>query len=207
MVLLKNVPAVLLSIIIVFPAHAKEVNDQIKDKKKQNDVQLLMTYLSQGQTSQEQRQKAQDLINRGQVFFLNYERDEPFKDNYDRESRQVLVDSLREKGVYITGGDHHLEGKIYPRLSAHFSKFSTYNNPDPNNWFEQMKLPISAGYELKSVRIVYLPSMEIKKQTFEKCAEVLPQIVNELEKLKPEFKQFAEYDKAKLSTGKWDSGD
>jgi len=176
-------------------------------RKMINDVQLLMTFLSQEKPSEEQKKQAQELIDRGQVFFLNYERDEPLKDDSDRKEQDALRDNLNKKGGFVFSISHHDGGKIYPGLHSTFSRLLTYNNPEPKNWLEKMRLPIKAGYELKSVRIVYIPSMEIKKQNYEKCHKVLNNLIKELENIRPDYKQFIEYDKAKLSAGKWDDGD
>ena len=68
-----------------------------------------------------------------------------------------------------------------------------------------MKLPINAGYIPKSARIVYIPTMETKKITFDKCNVISTQIADKLEHLQPHFKQLMEFDKDKLTIGKCDN--
>jgi hypothetical protein len=171
--------------------------------KEPNDIDVLMKYLQQEQSSQEKKQKAQDIINRGQLFDLHYERDEPLANDSESNAREALKNILSQKGVFVTSTNSNRNGKRYPGISAIFSRISISNKTDPNNWLEQMMLPINEDYQLKSVRIVYIPTQAIKKLTFEISKKVMSKIISDINDLIPEFKQLAEFNKAKISSGNW----
>ncbi|MBN2589161.1 MAG: hypothetical protein JXA96_04825 [Sedimentisphaerales bacterium] len=192
---LKEITILLLACVSICQVYAQGENNQSADEW------LLMNYLSQGPGSSVPKTVVQELINKGQVFFLEYKRDVQIKDESDRKNQQVLVESLNRKGVFTVGISDHRSNEIYPGISATFSKLSNYNNPEPRNWLEQMKEPIEAGYELKSVRIIYQPSMEIKTHSYEKSREIIAKITNELQKISSEYEQFSDFNNAIISVG------
>ena len=206
--LLKHIQRALLAAIVICLVYAQQVNGQNQAELPQNDEQILMNYLSLEHGNSELTLLVHDLIYRGQVFFLIYERDEPVKDEQDLKKQLEFIDYLNtNKGVTAHGSENFRANKTYPGLNATFSKLFTSDKPDLQLWLKLMKLPFDSGYKLKSVRIVYQPSMEIKKQSFEKSKKIMAQIVSEIKKNKSEFKQLAEYDKVTVSEGKWENGD
>lgn len=200
MKLLKSVLFLLSVSIIVCSIHAQDVNDQAKDKIQLIDEQVLRKYLSQEKASDELKMQIQELINKSQVFFLSYERNPSFEDKFNQKNIDGIVDSLNKKGIDAKGFLHFKGSEIL----ATFSKFQiTDYKAETKSWLEQMRVPVNAGYILKSVIIVYQPSIEIQKKVFEKSKEVLSLIDMEIEKNKSEYKQFTEYNKRKISSGKW----
>ena len=195
---LKSLSIVLLAVFFICNAQAQANTVQ------NNDQWLLMSYLSQEKSISASKLVIQELINQAQVLFLEYEKDEPIKGESDKKNQQALVESLNSRGVIVFGISHHKDGETYPGISATFSKLSTYNYPNPGGWLEQMEEPINAGYKLKSVRIVYKPSDEIKTQSLELSKKVMTQIFSELKNIRSDYKQFLEYEKMIMTLGNWD---
>ncbi len=103
-----------------------------------------MSYLSQEQSVSVSKLVVQDLINKGQVFFLDYVGKEPFKNDSERDVQKSIVDSLSKKGIFVERFSNWQKDEI----RATFSRFIiTDSNPEPASWLELMKLPIKAGYE------------------------------------------------------------
>lgn len=171
---------------------------------KYNNAPQLMAYLQCENPDRQQMQEAQDVVDKAQVILLHYEKDTPIKSESDRKNQHILACTLQEKGAFVTPISHHSQDGIYPQLSVTLSRFSD-TQMEAKNWLEYMTLPVSASYTLKSVRIVYTPTMDMKKSTFEKCGAISVQIAYELERLKAQFKQLQNFDKNKLSAGKWGS--
>ncbi len=201
--LLQTRLAVLYSLLLFFALSCSQQSQALK----QDDAQQLIAHLQQERPDQQQRRETQAIVDKSQVISLDYEKDIPIKSDSDRKNRRALIRTLREKGAFVTGIDHHSQGKIYPRLSITFSRFHREGDSTPETWLGSMRLPFKAGYELRSAWIAYIPAGDTKKATFQKCGTIAVKIGKELEGLRTRFEQLKDFDGTKLSDREWDGGD
>lgn len=158
------------------------------------DTQKIIDYLKQKDSGEKQVNEIKEIIGRSQALFLSYKKDTPA--DYTERHLQLMLQSVIEKtGAFATPISFHNEGKIYPQFEV---AISSGGESKEKRWLSCMRLPVDSGYEIKSVRIVYIPSEEMKTTTAEKSKIIFADIENKLEKLKPKYKQLQEFNKDKV---------
>jgi hypothetical protein len=164
------------------------------------ESKYLSTYLKSENPTLSQTKKALNILEQSQVIYLHYEKNAPLVSENSRDEHIKIARSLQ---AYTTPISLHHEGKIYPQISATFSKFFHGKQQSAKEWLEEIKIPLKAGYNLTEIGVILTPSAEIKEKTFLKCQEVAKNIFSKLKKLKLEFSQLNLFSENNFSVGNW----
>jgi hypothetical protein len=158
------------------------------NKQPQKDITFLISYLQTKQPTEEQTQQALKIIRQSQSFLLHYDSDSLNKDTvWRKQVHEEWIDVILIAGPSI-------ELLIRPRSAG---------GPSAPFILECIRQPISAGYQPKSGYIVYISNSEIHKTTFLKCQAIMTKIADDLQQIKPKYKQLQNFDKNALSLGYW----
>lgn len=165
------------------------------------DVDFLVAFLEGG--INQQLERAKRIVNTSQAIFLHYKKQVPVKDYADVDEQYGLARLLAKKVLFSHPViiAHHIKGDVYPGLFVTFLKVD--EKPiDPLDWLENMQLPIERGYRIEGTEIVYIPSVDVRKKTLNKCRIIVNTIANEVEKSVSLFDE-VKWLKKRVSPGKW----
>lgn len=162
----------------------------------------LTSYLRRSKPHPEERAAALAVVEDAQIITLHYERDTPTASPAENAE---FARSL--KASHVTPIDHHKDGKIHPQISAVFSTLFNPQLTEPEDWLPQMRRPIEAGYELKSVSVVLTPPQSVKRESFRTSQNVVRALARELEEMKADFSQLQGFKATNLRMGGWKHGD
>jgi len=141
-----------------------------------------------------------EIVQAAQIISLEYEQNRPT----DSESKNArFTRSLRAS--HVTPIAHHKNGKIYPRISAVFSKlYGDAKRLEPHNWLEEMKKPLAVGYQLTSVSVILTPSEETKKESLKISQAVARAVSQKLNKMSSRYQQLHSFSVSEcLYLGGW----
>lgn len=162
------------------------------------DGKLLIDYLNEAKPNDHLRQKAEGIVSKSEVILLRYKNSEFVKTYFDSKSLYELPQTLIKKIPFSDpiAFRHHTRGNVYPGLYVTFRR-SDKMPVEPTGWLENMKLPIDAGYRLEAGQIVYASPKDTKRETLDKCNNVLYTMAKEIDRLVLQFQQPVWKDKTK----------
>jgi hypothetical protein len=167
------------------------------DKPIQKDISFLTTYIQDTNPSQQQIQQAIKIIKQAQYFQIYFEGDYLNQDTVWRKQVNndwVNVEQIGKSGV-----------SIIIRPFNEKSPSFTSNSPSTEKILEYIRQPVSAGYQPRSGYIAYIPSLEVKTTTFDKCKPIIKKIAYDLYELKTSYKQLQNYDTTNAYLGSWEA--
>ena len=127
---------------------------------------------------------ALEVVRSSQVITLHYEQ-AMLKDSLSSATQFAL--SLRAACV-MPVSSHGTDGSMHAEIELIFSKiFGDTKEMKPEQWLEEMKRPIKAGYRLSSVHIVRIPSVEARRRSDAVKRRILTAFAEEMRKIKPEY--------------------
>ena len=160
---------------------------------------LLALYLGASDDGGALRTRVLEVLRNAQVITIEYER--------ERTAESVANDfaeTLRASG--ITPISERRDGKAYFAIQAVFSRFwGEAKDMTSAQWLEQMKWPIAAGYQLKSVDVVVTPSRAVMSESLAKSRAAMRSVARKLEAIKPDYGQLEMFSTELVDN--WEDGD
>ncbi len=159
---------------------------------------VLSSYLKSFDTNAAARAAAQDVIQSAQVIFLHYEHNVPMED-----SSKASAFALSIKASHVVPiANHAADGKTYPQIDLVFSKlFSMNQGVPPEQWLEEMRRPLAAGFTLGPVTVIKIPTARIMEKSSPAVQAASRDFAAELLKMKPDSPQLASFDGTSSPTG------